>query len=334
MTDTPLGFRIVGSCSGERKLIDWHRAFAAYCAADVPGPGGVEHEAYLSAFQFGDDFRDHLHRTGSTKGYDGPCAAAWLWCDLDRDEASGGIEAALGDARTLCVQLGERFAIDDDAMLCFYSGSKGFHVGLPLSGFAPKPGPMFHRIARRFAECVAEQAGVVIDAGVYDKVRAFRAPNSRHPKTGQHKRRFTVDELLNLSASRIVELAAEPGPFDLVDLGDGRCGFELPAAWKQAAEQVRQEAEAEAERRAAVASGDAAATVNRATLDFIRDGASTGDRHRLLFSAAANLAECGAPLHLCRELLAEAALDSGLPPAEVERQIRCGVEHATKGGAT
>lgn len=328
MTDAPLGFRIVGACTGERRLIDHHRAFSAYCAADVPG--GVEHEAYLSAFQFGDAFRDHLHRTGSTKGYNGPCGASWLWWDIDRADDIG---AALGDARTLCVQLADRFAVADDALLCFYSGSKGFHIGLPLGGFAPAPGLMFHRTARRFAEQVAEQAGIVIDTGVYDRVRAFRAPNSRHPKTGRHKRRFTVDELMNLSASRIVELAGEPGPFDMCDLSEPKCGVELPAAWNQAADTVRRDMESQSERRAAVINGDATPRLNRATLDFIREGASAGDRHRLLFSASANLAECGAPLQLCHELLAETALDSGLPPAEVERQIQCGHGHATEGGA-
>jgi hypothetical protein len=97
---------------------------------------------------------------------------------------------------------------------------------------------------------------------------------------------------------------------------------------------VKAEADAASERRAAVASGGVAGKLNRWTLDYIREGAATGDRHRLLFSAAANLAECGAGLHLLRELLAEAGRDSGLPPAEVERQIRCGFEHvAGKGGA-
>jgi hypothetical protein len=329
--DARLGFRIVGPCTGERRLIDLPRAFAAYCAADVPG--GVEHEAYLSAFTFSNDFRDHLNRTGSTKGYDGEAGAAWLWFDLDRNEASGGIEAALSDARRLCVQLIERFTLCDESLLAFYSGSKGFHVGLPLGGFTPEAGPLFHRIARRFADQVADNVGIVIDAGIYDKVRAFRAPNSKHPKTGRHKRRFTVDELLHLPASRIVELAGQPGPFDLGELDEPTCSFELPAAWNQAADTVQREAELQAERFAAVVNGDVPARLNRSTLNFIRDGASTGDRHRLLFSAAANLAECGAPLHLCCELLGEAALDSGLSPAEVERQIQCGHEHATKCGA-
>lgn len=323
-----LGFRIIGPTHGERRLIDWRRAFAAYCAADARA--GVEREGYLSAFTFGAAFRDHLWGTGTTKGYSGPCCSPWLWLDLDCDDAAGGIEAALADARALCLQAGERFGIDDDHLLCFYSGRRGFHVGVPLDGFHPAPGPLFHRAARKVAEQFAAGAGVVIDTGVYDAVRAFRAPNSKHPATGLHKRRFTVRELLHLPASRIVELAAAPEGFEVP--GGGGCALDFPAAWAEAAELVRAEAAAAAERRAAVASGAAASTLNRLTLEFIRDGAGVGDRHRLLFSAAANLAECGAPLELCRALLAEAALDSGLPPGEVERQIRCGVEHAANGG--
>ena len=50
-------------------------------------------------------------------------------------------------------------------------------------------------------------------------------------------------------------------------------------------------------------------TLNRQTLDFIRDGAEAGDRHRLLFSAAANLGEFGCLSDLAHALstLREAA---------------------------
>ena len=85
------------------------------------------------------------------------------------------------------------------------------------------------------------------------------------------------------------------------------------------------EAEAEAERRASVTEGHAEARLNRLTLNFIRDGAAEGDRHRLLFSAAANLGEFGCPPPLARALLTEPALDCGLPPSEVRRQIDCGL---------
>jgi hypothetical protein len=101
------------------------------------------------------------------------------------------------------------------------------------------------------------------------------------------------------------------------------------ADWQAALQAVEREAEAEAARRAAVANG--VPGLNRATLDFIRDGADRGDRHRLLFSAAANLAEFSCPPALAHALLTEAALDSGLPPSEVRRQIECGLKHNGKG---
>ncbi len=166
--------------------------------------------------------------------------------------------------------------------------------------------------------------GVKIDTGVYDKVRLFRAPNSWHPKTGLHKRRLALDELLHLDAARIRQLAAAPESFALpvVTAAD----LQAAADWQAALQAVEREAEAKAERRAALANG--APQLNRPTLDFIRDGADQGDRHRLLFSAAANLAEFACPPALAHALLTEAALDSGLPPAEAHRQIECGLKQA------
>jgi hypothetical protein len=210
----------------------------------------------------------------------------------------------------------------DDDLLTFFSGSKGFHVGLPTCLWMPEPSADFNRVCRCLAETVAAAAGVTTDVGVYDKVRAFRAPNSRHPKTGLHKRRLAVEELLHLSADAIVKLAGEPMPFD-PPAPTGR-NDALAADWQAASEQYRRQAEAKADRQAAT---NGTPTLNRATLDFIRDGAAVGDRHRLLFSAAANLAEFSCPPALAHALLADAALDSGLPPAEVRRQIECGLSH-------
>ena len=206
-----------------------------------------------------------------------------------------------------------------DRAVLFFSGSKGFHVGLPTALWNPSPSADFHRTARRFAERLAELASVTIDAGVYDKVRAFRAPNSRHAKTGLHKRRLTFDELLGPLAA-IVELAATPAPFDVPNVAG--TSEAAAADWQAAADLVARESEAKAARRAA---GNGSGALNKATLAFIRDGAGTGDRHRLLFSAAANLAEFHCPLPLAVALLEESALDSGLPPKDVRRAIECGL---------
>jgi len=317
MTSTPpYGFRVLGSPFDERRLVDWQRAFEAYAACDERAE--VSREAYLSAFIFGADFRRHLEGTGSTKGFAGSCGSPWLWWDIDRE---GDIDAATRDARRLAAALVESYRLDGDELLSFFSGSKGYHLGLPLSLCgSPARSAEFNAVTRRLAERQAEQLGFATDAGVYDKVRLFRAPNSRHPKTGLHKRRLTFEELLHLKPAAVVELAATPAPFDLPT--PPAANLQAVEDWRTAAADVGRSATARRERQA---NGDA--RLNRATLAFICDGATTGDRHRLLFSAACNLAELDCPPALAHELLTEAGLDSGLSPAEVRRQIDCGLNH-------
>jgi len=308
-SNCPYGFRIVGDCRNERRLVDAANALAGYAACDQRAE--VDHESYLS----GDAFRQHLERTGSTKGYGGPCWSAWLWFDIDREN---DLDAATVDACKLAASLVERYALDGDNLLLFFSGSKGFHVGLPTALWQPEPSGEFNRLARRFAERAAERVGIAIDTGVYDKVRAFRAPNSRHPKTGLHKRRLTFDELLHLTPEAIAKLAASPEPFDVpADFSVCQAAIE---DWQEAAAQLAAEKTAHNDRKEI-----GAATLNRATLEFIRDGATVGDRHRLLFSAAANLGEFGCPSALAYALLSESGLDSRLSPSDVRRQIACGL---------
>jgi hypothetical protein len=312
-SDFRFAFRIVGGCCEIRRLVDATAAFAAYAACDPKAE--VTSEAYFSAFRFGADFAAHFKGTGSTADFVGPCWSPWLWWDLDSYE----LQYSHKDAGALAAFLAERYGIEPGALLLFFSGAKGFHVGLPTALWNPSPSADFHRTARRFAERLAELASVTCDSGVYDKVRAFRAPNSRHAKTGLHKRRLTFDELLGPLAI-IVELAATPAPFDVPNV----TGISEAAAadWQAAVDLVARESEAKAVRRAA---GNGSGALNKATLAFIRDGAGTGDRHRLLFSAAANLAEFHCPLPLAVALLEESALDSGLPPKDVRRAIECGL---------
>jgi hypothetical protein len=279
----------------------------------------VTSESYLSAFTFGDVFANYLNSTGTTKCYTGETGAAWLWFDIDRED---NIDTATTDARRLASLLSDRFGIDGDTLLCFFSGAKGFHIGLPLSACgSPGPSAMFHRVCRQFAESVAAAAGVAIDTGVYDRVRLFRAPNSRHPKTGLFKRQLSFDSLLGLRSSRIVELAGEPEAFDIPDPPEpSRVAV---ADWTAAVRAVAEQTAGVTSRREL----GARSALNRATVEFIRDGATSGDRHRLLFSAAANLAEFGCSLELATALLSESALDSGLSPSDVQRQIQCGIEY-------
>lgn len=311
------GFDVIGDHRNDRRLIDWPAAFVGYCGCDERAE--VCGESYLSAFQFGDDFRQYLERTGSTRNYKGETWSRWLWFDVDRDD----IENATMDVRKLAANLCRRYMLDGDELLAFFSGSKGFHLGLPLAVCGtPEPAETFNQVCRRFAETLAGAAKVAIDSSIYDAVRLFRSPNSRHPKTGLHKRRLTFDELLNLSTRRIVELAAEPDAFDLPNTPV--CCDAAVRDWTEAVDTIQRERVAIDERRR---DGRTPERLNRSTVEFMREPPTQGDRHRLLFSAAANLAEFGCSFELAFALLSESALDSGLSPSDVRRQIECGLNH-------
>jgi len=317
-SDCRFGFRIVGGCFENRRLVDAAAALSAHAAADPRCE--PDKECYLSAFRFDDTFRRHLEdNQGSTAGYSGPCWSPWLWFDLDNEE----LQYAHKDAAALAAFLVERFGVEPGELLLFFSGSKGFHIGLSTALWSPQPSDVFHKVCRRFAENVAELAAVTIDTGVYDRVRAFRAPNSRHPKTGLHKRRLSYDDLLGLPLEKIIELSREPAAFALPT--PTRHSDQAAADWQTAVEQVAREGEAKEQRRAA---GNGKPILNRSTLDYIRNGADQGDRHRLLYSAAANLAEFGCTPALAVALLEESALDSGLPPKDIRRGIECGLAGA------
>jgi hypothetical protein len=295
-------------------------AFAAYSMVDSRCQ--VKNESYLSLFRFDEDFRTHLESTGSTRNFVGACWAPFIWFDVDRENR---LDLALADARRLGAYVLERYAsLDEDDVLMFYSGSKGFHVGVPSWVTGEGEGSVqFHQTCRHFASALADKAGIAIDEGIYDRVRPFRAVNSRHPRTGRHKRLLSFDELMGLSLPGIIDLASEPNPFTLPR--EGRSDPVAIADWQAAAGAVKKQQD-----NKQVALGDA--HLNRLTLQFIRDGAQPGDRHRLLFSAAANLGEFGCPAELAHALLTEAGLDSGLPPREVYRQINCGLVHGRKHG--
>jgi hypothetical protein len=319
VTNCPYGFRIVGATWEARRPLNAAAALAGYAACDDRAE--VHREGYLSAFQYGEDFRRHFKEKGSTADFAGPCWSPWLWFDID---AADDLEHGHREAARLGLSLYERYKLADDDLLVFFSGSKGFHFGLPTAIWSPAPSLDFHKTARRFVEHAAELATVSVDVGVYDKVRAFRAPNSRHPKTGLHKRRFSLDELTGLSLDRILELSRDPAPFDIPE--PSGTNDQAAADWLASADKVAKEIEARAARH--VATGGAP-TLNRSTLDFIRNGADQGDRHRLLFSAAANLKEFGCPPALAVALLEEPARDSRLSPKEVRRQIECGLAAGT-----
>ena len=307
----PYGYRILGACDRERKLVDYDDAFAAY--ADCDDRAEIHKTAFLSAFQYDEAMVERAvgdELKLDTIAFAGPCWSRFVWFDID-DAAS--IQAATESSRRLCRKLMSMYRVDDSELLTFFSGSKGFHIGLPTSLFAPEPTDSFHAKVRCFAEKIATEANVIIDPAGYGKVQPLRAPNSLHPKTRRYKRFVTTQELLEVQATAIFDRAKQPLPFEFPQEPD--VDERAVADWEAATQQVIRQA------KSAVEFSASRTDLNRATLDFIRDGAEEGERQRRLFSAAANLAEFGCPQRLAYALLTESARDSGLPLSEIRRTI-------------
>ena len=81
-SDCPYGFRVVGSVTERRRLVDHAAAFRGHAGCD--DGADPSQEAYLSAFLYPVNFKEHLERAGSPKGYSGPCWSPRLWFDIDR----------------------------------------------------------------------------------------------------------------------------------------------------------------------------------------------------------------------------------------------------------
>jgi hypothetical protein len=329
--DTPFALRVLGCADGRRELVSHRKAMILYAHADPRAHPEIT--SYLSVFTFPIAMRAHLKATGSVRDYGGPVGVPMLRWDLD-DERDP--DAALKRTKRLAGHLAERYG--DEGLTVSFSGHKGFHTELDAAG-AITPSDTANLVLRRLAETVAGAAGVTIDSSVYDKVRLWRAPNSRHGKSGLYKVPIDLDDLLHASVDWIRRRAVEPLPFD-PRASPSVCP-QLKEDWAQAERAVQDRAALERERSRERNGkvGHDAAQINALTRLLLTrpEEIQVGDRHRLIFSAAANLAEFTSIDDLIIALLTEPALDTGLPPREVARQIRCGIEHArhhpSEGGA-
>lgn len=325
----PIGFRVLDTPENPRRAVDWRQAFRAHLEADERAE--CQRVAFLSLFHFGGEFARQLQAAGTVRGYTGPVGADWLAFDIDRGE----LETARRDAVRLGAAIFRRFSTGEDEPLYFFSGGKGFHVCMPceLVG-SPDPSRDFAAIAGEFCGRLAAEAGVAVDS-IYDAMRLFRAPNSPHGKTGRFKIPLTFAELSGLSAVGIQELARAPRCRELRE----------PPAPSPVAVADWQAAEAAVRNRrirppqAAVGNPGLGSLTWAVLSDGViaeagavgLDGKPAPGRHKTLFAVAADLGRLGCSPELAAALLLDIGVRSGLPRADVERAITCGLT-AGKGG--
>ena len=312
----PLGFRVVGPKWRPRKLVIHDNAFAAAVAADASSY--PEAESYLSANSFGLDFFEYLGATGSTAKFKGNVGAMHLNFDID----SADLTDALAQVRRLVFFMADRYGLDLETQV-FFSGKKGFHVCIPAGLFGVIPSPALPSAFKVLAKRLAAECGAGIDEGIYDAVRLFRTPNSRHPDTGLHKIPLDFDTLLYSDSKYINRLARSPQPAFAPDPADAVPHQQAVQDYREAAAGVSSPTPPGITCRGGGKNINPARErrdwLDAKTLEFVAAGAGEGSRNNRLFAAAKAMADCGGVSELTYALLREPADRLGVAPFDVAR---------------
>ncbi len=176
---------------------------------------GAQLDSYASVLRFPVDllkWRDS-HRNGNGRGtvagYDGPALATFLPFDFDDAENPA---RALRMAQESVRILRDRYGVPVEAVRFFHSGAKGFHLEVPATlfgGFEPS-GHIASHLKRLAALLFPYQDGIAYDRAIYEKLRLWRWPNTRHSSTGLYKVPLTTEELLTLTLDQVRMLARAP----------------------------------------------------------------------------------------------------------------------------
>lgn len=317
MTDYPTyGFVVEpregsGAADGTRRVIPDAVSLLSYFCEHP-----CDRTLYLSTFCYDSSLKAYSESHRSTRGYEQQprlAYAPWLWADIDSESIDDALASVLSLLRIIVCDS----QCSTQNLLVFFSGSKGFHLGIHADAVEATPSTTFRQQTRRFWEGLARDAKVKIDTSIYDAIHPFRAPNTRHAKTGAWKRRIQLPQLLHSSAEGIRQLATTPDSFS--PRTDAVLSNRLRERWRSAIVRAGDTP------KPVLPSSKAVITrsdlVNRQTHEFISEGAKVGERQKRLWQAAANLVEYGASYDLCYALLYRSAAMSGLDDEEIETTI-------------
>lgn len=133
----------------------------------------------------------------------------YYWFDFDHEESKGEV------ARIETIEFIKWMDVED--VCVFFSGSKGFHVGVPQDYVGI---PQDDKLADNFKKLLVrlKTKFKTIDTSVSERVRKFRSPGSRHPKTGKYKRRLYLEEL-DYDMEKINQMASTGhGDLNILDI--------------------------------------------------------------------------------------------------------------------
>jgi len=154
---------------------------------------GTNIDCFRTYFHFPNSFAEHVKRTGTVSGYDGPYYSTYIPIDIDSTDPKQALERT----RRILRNLQDTYELDLNVIPLFFSGAKGFHIMLSTKLFGIKPAKNLDKIYRRIVETIIP-VGTEVDYAIYDKVRLLRIANTIHSKTTLNIPQSTLDQSLSV----------------------------------------------------------------------------------------------------------------------------------------
>ena len=146
-------------------------------------------DCYASMFRFDHNYKKLCDSTGSVRGTSSLlCYADYLWFDIDATE----LNQAIVSARQLIINIELLDNAVGNYLVNFFSGAKGFHIGIPSQFFGAVPSTKLPHIFNSLSTSIARD--LRIDLSVYEKNRQWRIPNTLTCKSGLYKLPTTFEQ--------------------------------------------------------------------------------------------------------------------------------------------
>lgn len=209
-------------------------------------------ERYFSMFGMDNSIYQHVEINHTVSGFNGNYFCKAVYFDVDNPD----LNQSLKDARELVKNLYNYLEINPEHLVIFFSGSKGFHIGLRHSMFGQMkpdknlPAQVKVLAVLMLAECFQTSLAEIdkslmgkkekiyagCDLSIYNANRIFRTVNSLNAKSNLYKIGLSYSELMSLSIEEIQALAKEPrtGYKPETSLGQLPAYGELTRLWQQA----------------------------------------------------------------------------------------------------
>ena len=158
----------------------------------------IDKDTYMSLYDFDDNITDYFSKNNTLSGFDGlvymPDEFILDIDGKDKDDLENARQKTIG-LTLLLDDLGIPYYL-------YFSGNKGFHVGIPGSAFRWKPDRNLHLKVKD----ALTTAGIFdyADPSVTDKLRLIRVNNTKNLKAGLWKRNISRSILNEKNIDRFI----------------------------------------------------------------------------------------------------------------------------------